>query len=407
MRASRLSRVTMPAVAALLFYGILTLWVPARWALSSWQVGIFALAFVWAVNLAARPFPLGWHPAMALAILPPAWGLIQLATGHTVYRWATANSILDWAADAALFFLTFQFAGHDTLRRRFLNAVLYFGCALSVVSTIQMFTSGGKIFWIFPSGYTSFVLGPFVYENQYSAFIELILPLALFRAISQPRQALRYWLMVSAMAASVAAAASRAGGILVLAEVLAGILLAWRRGPDRRSLAWGVAQFAALAVAFTAVVGWDNMWSRFQRADQLGVRREILLSSLQMIREKPAMGFGLGAWPTVYPAHALYDIGKFMNQAHNDWAQWAVEGGLPLAAVMLLFAVMLFRPAVRSLWGLGLIAVLIHCCVDYPMQQRPALGGFVFAFAGVLLASRSAAPGAVLRPYSIARYTHV
>src|ERR1700722_15531034 len=129
MTPSRLSRVTMPAVAAILFYGILTLWVPARWPLSSWQVGIFALAFAWAVNFPARPFALAWHPAMALVILPPVWGLIQLAAGHTVYRWATANSILDWTADGALFFLAFQFAGQDTLRRRFLNAVLYFGCA--------------------------------------------------------------------------------------------------------------------------------------------------------------------------------------------------------------------------------------------------------------------------------------
>ena len=32
----------------------------------------------------------------------------------------------------------------------------YFAAALSVVSVLQVSTSGGKIFWLFESGYTSF-----------------------------------------------------------------------------------------------------------------------------------------------------------------------------------------------------------------------------------------------------------
>jgi len=399
MTARRLSAVTMAAVAALLFYGMVTLWVPARWALSSWQVGIFVLALAWAVIFALRPFPLTWHPALVLVVLPAVWGLVQLAAGRTVYRWATANSVLEWAADAVLFFLAFQFSAEDNLRRRFLEAVLYFGFALCVVSTVQMFTSGGKIFWVFPSGYTDFVLGPFVYHNQYSAFIEIILPIALFRAISRPRHAFRYWLLVSVMVASVVAGASRAGSVLVIAEIAVVMLLALGQGLDRRTVAWGAAQFAALALLFTAVVGWDFLWQRFQQADPYAFRREMLLSSIEMIGEKPAAGFGLGTWNTVYPAHALFDDGTFANQAHNDWAQWAVEGGLPLAVVMLLFAAMLLRPAARSLWGVGLISVLVHCLVDYPMQQRPPLAGFFFAMAGVLLTFRPTRRDFVIRSY--------
>jgi len=42
------------------------------------------------------------------------------------------------------------------------------------------------------------------------------------------------------------------------------------------------------------------------------------------------------------------------------------------------------RPAFRSLWGLGLLAVFVHCFIDYPMQQRPALAAFFFALLGIL-----------------------
>ena len=142
-------------------------------------------------------------------------------------------------------------------------------------------------------------------------------------------------------------------------------------------------------VVVIVVVGWDSIWLRFQDADPYAARREMLLSSALMLSERPAMGFGLGTWATAYPAYALYDDGRFVNQAHNDWAQWAVEGGLPLLAVLALLAGMLARAAWRSLWGLGLVAVLLHCLVDYPMQQRPALAGWFFALSGALVAVRA------------------
>ncbi len=75
-----------------------------------------------------------------------------------------------------------------------------------------------------------------------------------------------------------------------------------------------------------------------------------------------------------------------MNQAHNDWIQWAAEGGLPFASALLIFALLLCKPAVRSIDGVGTVAFLLHALVDYPMQQRPALGAWFFALAGAALA---------------------
>ncbi len=50
---------------------------------------------------------------------------------------------------------------------------------------------------------------------------------------------------------------------------------------------------------------------------------------------------------------------------------------------MLWIAIRSTGPALRSLWGIGVIAVFIHCLVDYPLQ-RPALAGFFFVFLGVI-----------------------
>jgi hypothetical protein len=64
--------------------------------------------------------------------------------------------------------------------------------------------------------------------------------------------------------------------------------------------------------------------------------------------------------------------------------QWAAEGGVPFFLILFAIAVWCVRPAIRSLWGVGMVAVFVHCAVDYPMQQRPALTAFFFAMLGAL-----------------------
>ena len=100
-----------------------------------------------------------------------------------------------------------------------------------------------------------------------------------------------------------------------------------------------------------------------------------------MIRDRPWTGFGLGTWPIVYPRYASFDPGVFLNQAHNDWLQWAAEGGLPFVLLFAIFTALLWKRAIPSIYGLGTVAFLLHALVDYPMQQRPALAAWFFAIA--------------------------
>ena len=370
----------MKSLTALLFAGILTLWVPDRWAVSLFQTGAFAIAMVWAARYVIRPFPIHGSPMLIPLAATILWGLAQLALGKTVYRWETWNELLKWNTNLVLFFLGLQIFSEPAKRERFLRAVLYFGVALSVIASIQMYGAEGRVFWLFPTEYKQFVLGPFVYHNQYAGFIELILPLAVVGAL-EGRGRLTYAAMAAALYASVIVAASRVGAILVTAEILVIVLVASRRAGSRiRNSTFAL---AALAVLFTAIAGHEALWRRFLIADPFAERRAFLQSSLAMIGDRPGMGFGLGTWSTAYPAYALRDTGLFANQAHNDWAQWTVEGGLPFLLMMLAIAACAVRPAFRSLWGIGVLAVFVHSLVDYPLQ-RPALAGFFFVFLAVM-----------------------
>ena len=195
---------------------------------------------------------------------------------------------------------------------------------------MQTFTSQGKVFWIFATPYTDYVMGPILYRNHYAAFIEAVLPIALYLAVRRERDSLLYSGMAAIMYASVIASASRAGTVLATVEIVLVPLLLWVfRRARGRVLAAALLRMGLLFAVFIAVVGWESVWSRFWTPDPLAVRREFAVSTLHMAAAHPWLGTGLGTWPTVYPQYAIIDVGAFANQAHNDWLQWTAEGGFP------------------------------------------------------------------------------
>jgi hypothetical protein len=376
----RLASVSAAVLTALLFFGILTVSASERWAVSIFDGGLLALGIVWAARLAVRPYALRGSPLLAALACAAAWPLLQLMAGASVYRFATWNAAPIWAAHFTVFFLALQLFGDRAPRRAFLRALLWFGAAIAAVSLVQLFTSSGRIFWLFPTPYKDLVLGPFVYRNNYAAFIELVIPLALLEALARPRAALAWYTAAALMAASVVASGSRAGTVVVVLEMMTILAL------DARSLAPGpLLKLAAATAILVAIAGPAYLLSRFRQPDPLALRRELVESSVAMVRQRPALGFGLGAWPTAYPAYALIDPGAFANHAHCDWAEWAAEGGLPLLALAATLACGAFFLSARRPWGIGVAAVFLHALVDYPMQ-KPALAALAFALLGALAA---------------------
>ncbi len=369
-------------LAAILFAGILTLWVPARWALSGFQVALVALA---AFTIARRR-GIGFHPVALPLAAAAAWGLLQIATHQTIYAAKTWDAVLNWTTNLVAFSLALCYASNPLRRERFLRLVLIFAFVLSIVATFTVLTSpAGKAFWWFDTGSGLPTLGPFVYRNQYAAFVEVALPVAIVRAILDHRRSVLYIVVAATLFASVVAGGSRAGSILCLAEIIVTPVVAFaRRMISGRNLARVVFASGAAVGLFTAVAGWETIWNRLQEPNPYSLRADLVRSSLTMIRDRPLAGFGLGTWSDAYPAYARFDDGHFVNQAHNDWVQWTAEGGVPFLLIMLAIVGWSARPAVRSLWGIGLLAVFVHCLVDYPMQQRPALVAFFFAMLGTL-----------------------
>jgi O-antigen ligase len=373
---------TNRAIVVLLFASLLLISHPAAWPVLAFQTAVFALLAMWLAIYVRRPFQQRGNLVLAALALTTLWGAVQLAAGWTGNRDATARAALGWGSNLALYWISLQVFSVRRLRFGAERALLIFGFLLSVVASLQIFSSG-RIFWVFDTPYEDTVLGPFVNRDHYAAFIELVLPFALWQAVTKAKNSTGYALMAAAMFASVVAGASRAGFGILVAEV-AYVLLAghFRQRSSRAVSIWrvAVAMLAAGAV-FVGVVGWEALWRRFQDPDPYRGRREMLASGIAMIKDRPATGFGLGTLESVYPAYARFDSGHTVAHLHNDWVEWAAEGGVVFLTPLLAIFGIAIRAGWTAPWSIGVTAVFLHALVDFPLQKPPLMAWLIVVLA--------------------------
>jgi len=378
----------------LLIFSTATVFVRDAWALQSFQIGIYALLGVYlVVGIRRGKESMAGGLAPWLVYLIPLWGLVQMVAHTTASSFETREAVLRWGALAGVFFLS-QIAGHTrTDRRNLLSAFLLFATGMAVLCLTQIFTSEGRVLWIFPTGYPD-VYATFQYHNNYSQFVEIALPIALWRALREGWRSWWYALAGGLLYASVIGSASRAGTVLCTAELLAmlAIGLVKLRDPETglptRSTTAMLVIVPVLAAAFTLVVGWERIWERFQENDPYLVRREFIVAAVDMAKQRPLTGYGLGTFPEVYQRYAIKDFPFYANHTHNDWAEFAADGGIPFLLLVFIPFAAGVPAAVRNPWGLGLIAVMLHACVDYPFP-RPAVSGWMFVMLGLLYMTRT------------------
>lgn len=157
----------------------------------------------------------------------------------------------------------------------------------------------------------------------------------------------------------------------------------------------GGALFAALAGLFFWLErspSFDGILSENTFED---LRWELAPILLEMILTNWLFGIGFGAFEEYYhiyePTELLLPL--FINQAHNDWGQLILEGGLPIVAVSLALAVWIARKLKALMtrgeaslptlvFWLSVIAILAAASlIDYPIRTPI----FQFAFVWLLL----------------------
>jgi hypothetical protein len=354
----------------------LTLWIPAYWPVALFEISAFVIAGICLIAR-KRPEPGTSVPLFALSFLV-LWGCLQLLIGSTVNRFATERAIFQWMTWAAVYY-----AGVSTLKSRNMArsirvGLVWFGFALTLEAVLQAYLSPGLAYGVFPTGYHDFVMGPIVYHTHFAVIVEIILPLALSLALEREKISYVFLGIAALLLAGVVLSASRGGLIITAAEVVVVFMLFHlRRGRSELKGVFGVLALTGVTAALVLTVGYETTSERFALGALTAGRLQFAISTLHMIAVHPFTGWGLGCWPTVYPAFATFDAGAIVNEAHTDWLQWVAEGGLPAGLAMLWVAIWAARPAFQSIWGIGVMAVFIHAAFDYPFS-RPAVGAWPF-----------------------------
>ena len=322
-------------------------------------------------------FPLGCLLAMS------AYGVIQtLWFPHKIaaYGW---SGTLFWFTAACIVLLAQILFGDLWRADQFRWIFVVFGSAICIVDLLGQASQLDHYFWLFPSHYGR-VYGPFAYWNNFAQFVELLLPVTLWLGLAGRKPDVRYLLLAAVQLGAATASASRAGSLLTVAELVAILGIIFLKNRNRSFLYAAIATIL-VSLLFVYSAGVSNVVQKLERKDQLAQRRQINQSSLAMIEAQPLTGWGLDTYVPVYRMFAVFDDGNYVNRAHNDWFQWAAEGGLLFPLCFSALFLWSIKPALRSVWAVGVLALCIHAFVDYPFA-RFGVCAWYFALVGLLCA---------------------
>jgi len=380
MKTDPLAGVTFRRNAAILLslaaaYLLVTDWVIEPWsACIAFAIG-FALAAAISIPAFWFDFDLRFHWVLLPLTAAVMWGVSQLVAGIPEYRFATWWSTLSWAAALAFFWSALQVFRPARLSGAFQLAVVIFGALTALEAVLQLFSGNARIYGMVLLNDDAMHMGAFRNHDHFSALMELILPLALWAGMRVRGRTWVYFTAAGIIYASVIASASRAGSVIATLEIviLLVVSLLRRRARTEAPKARLTAAVAISMAIAGGVVGWSTVLERFNVRDLFEYRREFLQSTLRMIHDRPWFGFGLGSWPLVYPRYAFIDPVAVANHAHNDWVEWASDGGIVFALLIGLVALRALWLAIELPWGIGTIAVFAHGAVDFPFQRPPIL----------------------------------
>jgi O-antigen ligase len=193
-------------------------------------------------------------------------------------------------------------------------------------------------------------------------------------------------------------------GYVVVAVLAAALVWAWPSAAPMKRLAWAsAATLLALAVLASSPVvrervaqGVDEALTYRQAREKtsIGLRVAFLRNTLELIAERPVIGYGTGAFEVAYTRHVQGRPGMDgmpTHDPHNQFLKIAAEHGLIGLAVFLALLVSAFRqrgaPPPYRLLGLGVLAAWCATSLFNSHFSTFAEGRFIWLWLGACLAS--------------------
>ncbi len=229
------------------------------------------------------------------------------------------------------------------------------GAALALLGVVQqafLDVDAPLVYGFWKPAYGAAPYGPFINKNHFAGWMVMVLPVvagyayALFLRAPRPDgrgasawirwiatvEANRFLLVSTvglAMCLTVVLTGSRSGLVsLVIAFAVLGWAV-WRSMPSRGRRMMAVAYLAVLVVGALAWGGADTLITRFGNSPaEIEGRLSAWRDSIRIISDFPVFGTGLGTFGRAMLLYQTASRASMYVQAHNDYLQLVVEGGL-------------------------------------------------------------------------------
>jgi O-antigen ligase len=288
------------------------------------------------------------------------------------------------AAFSLLYLAVFREMAEAPWRRRLLLTVVGVGIAITVVALLQAVSpEPRRIYGLWRPRWDWAVFGPYVNRNHFSGYLLMAVPLAIgleLEAISRLRaewgRRRRGWLLLGAgegtavvrwaAAVMVLVAGLFAAGSRSAVAAFAGVALLLPFASRKRgATALAVALLAGLGAAW---IGLGGLLSAFESRGIRASRLELWRDMLPMVPRFPVFGVGWNAFATAYPWYRTLPGPDWIGEAHNEYLQALLDGGVVGAGLALGLLAVALRGALAqaraSPLGLGLLGALVGVALN-------------------------------------------
>jgi O-antigen ligase len=394
-------------LGVLLTFGVLAFGAVDAWSSFTFEAGAAVLFLLWvAEQVASGKVTLSKNPLYLPAALFFVLIIAQIVLGISAYGYVTRYETLHYVAYGIVLLVATECFGGEDVRRKATFALTAFGVVYAVFALAQELTPNGKIFWFYRPHFHGSIYGSYVNHNHYAGLMEMLAPFPIVVSMGHLLRGGKRALVAFGgvlMGTTIFLSRSRGGMISFILQLVALATLILMQKKNRKA-ALGLLAVCFSVLAFLFFIG---RWRVLGRLGDLepGARLNMTTDCLRMFLHRPLAGWGLGTFPTVYPACRSFFTNLFINEAHNDYAQLLVETGLLGVCLMLWFLVILFRRGIPTSrrwefkWDaalslaalLGCTGILFHSFVDFNLQipANAALFYALSALAASELTSRS------------------
>jgi O-antigen ligase len=390
-RSAQADSILLYGIFGLLLFGPVAFGAVEPWSIFVVEAGATALFLLWiGKQILDGGMKIRGNP---LFLPMAAFGLLivsQLVFRVTAYPHDTVSVALLYVAYAMLCFLAGQTLLRGAQARSLALIFSVYGAGLAGFALLQGISSNGKLYWIRQPRMGGWIYGPYVNHNHYAGLMEMLVPVPLILSLTRLAPAKVRTAAAAAAAVMVGTiflSGSRGGMLAIAAElvILAALLVKQKRG---LRTAVGIGVFMVIVIGLLVWIGGAELSKRLATAGpghselSSDIRAYINRDGFRMFLKRPVLGWGLGAFPIVYPQFRTFYTNFFVNEAHNDYLQLLVEMGLLGFATMVWFVVTLYITAIKKIgnWAgeisgavtlaclLGLSGILVHSAVDFNLQ---------------------------------------